>query len=76
MAEVIAWLGIAYNIGFGIWWSSAVASMKLGGGASFLGPMMMGMAVGGILIGCVPIVVLIVGLRGKTVRGAFAAADL
>jgi hypothetical protein len=70
-AEVLAWLALAYNIGFSAWWISLVSSMKLEG-ANFLGPMMMVMGIVGTLIGSVPIVLLIVGLRGKTVRGAFA----
>jgi hypothetical protein len=71
VAELIAWLAIAYNLAFGGWWVWAVASLKMEGGASFLGPMMAGMGIAGMLIGSLPIVLLIVGLRGRTVRGAF-----
>lgn len=71
-AEAIAWLGLVYNLSFSGWWIWAVSSMKLEGTPNFLGPTMVIMGIAGTLISSVPIVLLIVGLRGKTVRGAFS----
>ena len=76
--EVIAWLGLVYIVGFGIFWVASwldiTSSIPVTEGTS--GPSSIFDIVGAImgsvvaLAWAVPLVVIIILLRGKTIRGA------
>jgi hypothetical protein len=76
--EVIAWLGLVYVVGFGIFWVASwigiTSSIPLTEGTSGPPPMfgIFGAIMGSVvaLIWAVPLVVIIIFLRGKTIRGA------
>jgi hypothetical protein len=76
--EVISWLGLVYMVGFGIVWVASwigiTSSIPLTEGTPGPSPMfnVVGVTMGALITACwaVPLVVIIVFLRGKTIRGA------
>jgi hypothetical protein len=76
--EVVSWLGLAYMVGFGIVWVASwigiTSSIPLTEGTPGPSPMfnILGVVMGSFVTVClaVPLVVIIVFLRGKTVREA------
>ena len=76
--EVISWLGLVYMVGFGIVWVASwigiTSSIPLTEGTPGPSPMfnVVGVIMGALITACwaVPLVVIIVFLRGKTIRGA------
>jgi hypothetical protein len=76
--EVIAWLGLVYIVGFGIFWVVSwigiTSNIPVTEGVSGPSPMfnIVGAVMGSVvaLVWAVPLVVIIVFLRGKTIRGA------
>ena len=79
VVETLAWLGLAYNLGFGFLWCMTLVSMtdqmpeEAGAFAAF--PIiMLVMGIVMILAFSVPLVVIIRVVRGRTVREAVAGA--
>ncbi|MBN1255800.1 MAG: hypothetical protein JXA50_11050 [Deltaproteobacteria bacterium] len=76
--EVIAWLGLVYFVGFGIFfvasWIAMTSNIPFSEGASGPSPMfgIFGAVMGFVvtLFWAVPLVVIIIFLRGKIIRGA------
>jgi hypothetical protein len=76
--EVLAWLGLAYNLGFGVFWLWSLAAMSEGmpkdAGPAAVVPTMMVSGIVMIVAFSVPLVIVIRVLRGTNVREAIAAA--
>jgi hypothetical protein len=76
--EIIAWVGLVYLVGFGIaWvvsWIGITSNIPLTEGVSGPSPMfnIVGVVMGSLVTVCwvVPLVVIIIFLRGKTIRTA------
>lgn len=76
--EVVSWLGLVYMVGFGIVWVASwigiTSSIPLTEGTPGPSPLfnIVSVVMGSLVAVCwaVPLVVIIVFLRGKTVRGA------
>ena len=74
LTEILTWLGLLYTISFSILWLLSVASMGGGNNAPeemrYFGLMMFVMGLVMFLAFLVPFVVVLVALRGKTIRAA------
>jgi hypothetical protein len=80
-AEVLAWLGLVYNVSFGTLWCWTLIEMtrnvpREAGAAGAIPMIMLAFGVVMIVAFCVPLVVIIRVLRGKTVRNAIAAGHV
>jgi uncharacterized protein YneF (UPF0154 family) len=76
--EIVAWLGLVYVVGFGIFWVASwiniTSSFPASQVPSGLSPMfnIIGAIMGGVVtvIWAVPLVIIIIFLRGKTIKDA------
>lgn len=77
--EVFAWLGLAYNLGFGVFWVWSLSAFMQGipkeAAAAAVPGVMMVFGVVMIIAFSIPLVIVIRVLRGPTVRAAIASAN-